>query len=70
MTWRWQFFDAASNPLDLPDDYDDGAAFGSQADAETWIGDNWPDLLADGAVAASLFDGERQIYGPMSLLAE
>lgn len=41
--------------------------FPTQADAETWIGQTWADLLADGVEDVTLLEGEREIYGPMSL---
>ena len=41
--------------------------FPSQADAETWVGESWRDLLGAGVDSVSLLrDGER-VYGPMSL---
>ncbi|HEY8788884.1 MAG TPA: hypothetical protein VIM10_07110 [Actinopolymorphaceae bacterium] len=41
--------------------------FSSQADAETWLGTVWRDLAAGGVSAASLFEDDRLVYGPMSL---
>jgi len=41
--------------------------FSSQADAETWLGTIWRELAADGVSAASLFEDDRLVYGPMSL---
>jgi hypothetical protein len=41
--------------------------FASQADAETWLGTVWRNLAADGVGAASLFEDDRLVYGPMSL---
>lgn len=41
--------------------------FASQADAETWLGTVWRDLAASGVSAASLFEDDRLVYGPMSL---
>lgn len=42
-------------------------SFPSQAEAESFIGEAWRDLLAAGVEQVSLFEGERKIYGPMSL---
>ena len=39
----------------------------SLIDAETWIGETWQTLLADGVEEASLLEEERVVYGPMSL---
>jgi hypothetical protein len=44
-----------------------GERFPSQADAESWIGEAWPDLLGQGVDQVSLIEGERVVYGPMSL---
>ena len=43
--------------------------FASQADAESWVGEYWSDLAAEGVDAVTLFEHERQVYGPMSLHA-
>ncbi|SEQ99800.1 hypothetical protein [Microlunatus flavus] len=42
-------------------------SFPSQGEAETWLGETYPDLLAGGVRAVSLYEGDRQVYGPMSL---
>ncbi len=42
--------------------------FPTRADAESWVGECYQDLTEQGAVAVTLFEGERQVYGPMSLL--
>jgi hypothetical protein len=41
--------------------------FPSQADAETWVGETWRDLLAAGVEQVFLLDSGEQVYGPMSL---
>ena len=41
--------------------------FPTQADAETWIGENWRDLLDAGVDQVTLLEGDRVVYGPMSL---
>ena len=41
--------------------------FPSQAEAETFIGESWRELLAAGVDQVSLFDADRKVYGPMSL---
>ena len=46
-----------------------GERFASQADAESWVGETWPDLAAEGVDAVTLFEHERRVYGPMSLHA-
>lgn len=44
-----------------------GDRFPSQADAESWVGEAWQDLLADGVDQVTLLEGDRVVYGPMSL---
>ena len=44
--------------------------FPSQGEAESWLGETYPDLLESGVLAVSLFEGDRLVYGPMGLEAE
>ncbi|MET0929009.1 MAG: hypothetical protein ABWX74_05795 [Aeromicrobium sp.] len=44
--------------------------FESRGDAESWVGEAFGDLLGQGVDQVRLFDGETEIYGPMSLHAE
>ncbi|MGY1671282.1 hypothetical protein [Geodermatophilus sp. SYSU D00710] len=67
MTWTWRLEDADGATIDP-------AALGvevpgsdNQGDAESWLGENWRDLLARGVATVSLFDGDRKAYGPMGL---
>ena len=46
-----------------------GQRFPTQADAESWVGEIWADLAEAGVDAVTLFELERQVYGPMSLHA-
>ncbi len=46
------------------------AVFTSQGDAESWLGENWHDLLDAGVDQVTLFDDDRKEYGPMSLHPE
>jgi len=41
--------------------------FDDQEHAEEWLDHEWPTLLADGVAAVTLFDGQDEVYGPMSL---
>jgi hypothetical protein len=50
------------NGPDLPN-----TGFPSQADAETWVGETWHELLATGVEQVYLLNGDEQVYGPMSL---
>jgi hypothetical protein len=67
--WRWRFEDASGVEVDGAKV---GAAegvngFSSQSDAESWIGEVWRDLLDDGVDQVTLFEVDREVYGPMSL---
>jgi hypothetical protein len=69
MSWRWQCQDAAGAPAD-----DAAAAAGlgpydhpAQGEAETWLGEHWRELLAAGVEQVVLLEGDREVYGPMSL---
>lgn len=41
--------------------------FGSQPEAEDWLGLYWSDLLEAGVTEVALWDADRQIQPPMSL---
>jgi hypothetical protein len=63
VTWRWRLeaadgseVTAASSPVHP-----------NQSDAESWLGENWRELADEGVARASLFDGDRHVYGPMPL---
>lgn len=64
-TWSWRLESADGAVVaDLPEE-----RFPSQADAESWIGEAWQDLLAHGVDQVVLLEGDREVYGPMSLHA-
>ena len=42
MPWSWRYEDVDGQPVDGP-----AETFSSQADAESWIGQNWRELAAD-----------------------
>lgn len=65
MAWTWRFEDPQGAPMSVPD-FDD-QEFTAQGDAESWLGEVWRDLLEDGVAAVTLLDGDREVYGPMSL---
>jgi len=71
MGWTWRYTDAdgetipgveAGGPADLP-----APSFPTQADAESWIGETWAELLAAGVDAVFLLEDNAVVYGPMSL---
>ncbi len=64
--WTWRYENADGTVLDdVPGAATEG--FPAQADAESWIGEAWRELLDHGVDAVSLLDDGRVVYGPMSL---
>jgi hypothetical protein len=65
MAWTWQFEKqdgTVATARSLPKE-----SFSSQGDAESWLGENWRELLAAGVDQVTLLDEDRAEYGPMSL---
>jgi hypothetical protein len=67
MSWRWRLENAAGETV-TPAGLGAEEIFPTQSEAESWVGEAWRDLLDVGVVAVFLLDGDRQVYGPMSLL--
>jgi hypothetical protein len=64
MSWRW-----------VPDreptrSVPEARTFASQGEAETWLGEFYPELMSAGIRAVTLYEEERLVYGPMSLEAD
>lgn len=66
--WSWRLENAAGGEVAVSDEYA-GQRFASQADAESWVGEIWADLAAEGVDQVTLLEHERVVYGPMSLHA-
>jgi hypothetical protein len=66
--WWWRLEDNAGGEVAVEGELAD-QRFPSQADAESWVGETWSDLAAQGVDAVTLFEHEREVYGPMSLHA-
>ena len=66
--WWWRLEDATGQEVEVPAEYA-ARRFATQADAESWVGETWEGLAAEGVDAVTLFDHERLVYGPMSLHA-
>jgi hypothetical protein len=65
MVWTWRYEDrngAVVAPVGVPLE-----EFSNQADAESWIGENWRDLLEVGVDQVTLLEAGAKVYGPMSL---
>ena len=64
MSWRW-----------VPDreptrSVPEARTFASQGEAESWLGEFYPELMSAGVRAVTLYEEDRLIYGPMSLEAD
>jgi hypothetical protein len=66
--WWWRLDDEAGNEVAASEEYA-GQRFVSQADAESWVGEAWAELADEGVASVTLFEGDRAVYGPMSLAA-
>lgn len=64
-SWTWRYIDADGRDV-LPDAAP-AAAFPTQSDAESWLGEEWRALVEAGVDAVHLREGETEVYGPMSL---
>ena len=63
--WRWRLEDSSGKEVSGVE----SPEFPSQSDAESWVGEAWRELLDAGVDAVTLFEGDREVYGPMSLHA-
>ncbi len=70
-SWHWRLEDSAGAEVSPPEGgaADGARGFPSQSDAESWVGEVWRDLLDEGVDQVTLFEADREVYGPMSLHA-
>lgn len=66
MSWWWRCENESGETV-TPDGSDEH--FPTQSDAESWVGEMWPDLLERGVAQVVLLEDGRTVYGPMSLSA-
>jgi hypothetical protein len=61
MGWSWRY--------ERPGQDEGGSSeeFPTQGDAESWLGETWRELTAEGVEAVTLLEGDREVYGPMPL---
>lgn len=64
--WWWRLEDRDANEVTITGEHAD-QRFPSQSDAESWVGEWFDDLIGLGVDQVVLFEGERRVYGPMSL---
>jgi hypothetical protein len=69
VAWTWRYEDGSGAPVS-PAGAPHPEVFGTQADAESWLGEIWRELLAAGVDQVTLLDGSEKVYGPMSLHPE
>ena len=68
MPWTWRYEKADGVTVSAPGGQE--AIWPSQGDAESWLGENWRELLDSGIDQVTLFDDARKEYGPMTLHPE
>ena len=69
MSWQWRLADASGATVDPSSIGVEVPPSDNQGDAESWLGENWRDLLDRGVATVTLFDGDTEVYGPMGLAA-
>ncbi len=69
MSWYWRLEDPSGAELDPAAVGVEVPRADNQGDAESWLGENWRDLLERGVATVTLFDGGQEVYGPMGLAA-
>ncbi|MBA2463386.1 MAG: hypothetical protein H0V42_00195 [Nocardioidaceae bacterium] len=65
-SWCWRLEDSSGGEVVTAEE---SPGFPSQSDAESWVGETWQELRDQGVDAVTLFEGDREVYGPMSLHA-
>jgi len=66
--WRWRLLDATGSEVTAENTAPEpGPRFTSQSDAESWIGEVYVELTAEGVDSVTLLEADREVYGPMSL---
>lgn len=64
-SWTWTYEDAAGAPVTdaaLP-----RTSYPTQSDAESWLGESWQELRAQGVNSVTLYVDGTAVYGPMGL---
>jgi hypothetical protein len=64
MGWTWTLEDSLGEVKGRSEEFE------SRGDAESWVGEEFGALLEQGIDQVRLYDGETEVYGPMSLHAE
>lgn len=64
MAWSWALENADGQQQGRSENFD------NRSDAESWVGEAFEDLLAQGVDQVRLFEDDIEVYGPMSLHAD
>ena len=64
MSWIWNLEKATGESVGTSESFD------SRSDAESWVGESFGELVEQGVDQVRLFDGDTEVYGPMSLHPE
>jgi hypothetical protein len=64
MDWTWTLENSLGEVVGRSEEFE------SRGDAESWVGEEFGELLAQGIDQVRLFEGETEVYGPMSLHAD
>jgi len=64
MAWRWVPDRTPTEDAGL------NRTYPTQGEAESWLGEFYPDLLEVGVTAVTLYEEDRLVYGPMRLDTE
>lgn len=60
--WWWRCLDGEGRVIERQRE-----EFPTRSDAESWLGEAYPDLAEAGVASVTLLEGDREVYGPMSL---
>jgi hypothetical protein len=64
VSWTWRYEKSSGTVTKVAEPAEE---FPTQADAESWLGETWRQLLEAGVDQVTLMEDERVVYGPMSL---
>ncbi|MBF4162298.1 hypothetical protein [Nocardioides acrostichi] len=60
--WVWRLLGVDGSEIGA-----ESERFVSQADAESWLGEEWQRLVEEGVETVVLLEIDREVYGPMAL---
>ncbi len=69
MAWTWRYEDPSGETVVPLPSAPTQEPFPNQADAESWVGEFWRELLEAGVAQVTLLEQDRVVYGPMKLTA-